>query len=87
MHDDIGALCDWLRQKGRRQRRIHHQGQTGIVGDVRDGRDIEYIQTGIADCFAEEQARIGANRFFPGFRVASVYKRGLDTKARQGIAQ
>ena len=75
----IRAVLEWTHQIRRCERRIDEQGQPVFVGELRHSRDIEYLEAGVAQRFAEQQARGRADRRTPAIDAARVNERGLDT--------
>ncbi len=85
--DEIRAMIEGLQQIRRREGRIHEQRQFRLVRDGGDRGNVEDLQSRVAECLAEEQPRVRANRLSPGIEVARANERGLDAEARQRIGK
>ena len=83
----IGAVVERLHQPRRGEGRVDQQRQAVFMGDRRDGRDVEHVQSRVAEGLAEEQPRLGADRRTPGVMVAGAHESRGDAEARQGVVQ
>ncbi len=81
--DEVGTVVEWRHQPRRGKGRIHQQRHSVLVCDAAHRRDIEYIESGIAERLAEQQARARTDRSAPALDVARVDEGRLDAKARQ----
>ena len=56
VHDDVGAVLLGLAQVGRRQRVVDDQRHAGLLGDGRDGRQVDDDAARVGDRLAEDRA-------------------------------
>ncbi len=62
VHRDVGAELDRLAEIGRREGVVDQQRDLRIMRDLRDRRDIEHLEAGIADGLADHQPRVRPDR-------------------------
>jgi hypothetical protein len=87
VEDEVGAMVERLHQPRRREGRIDQQRQAVVVGQRRDGRDVEHVEAGIAERLAEQQPRLRPDRGAPAVDVAGLHEGRRDAEARQRVVQ
>ncbi len=87
MGDDVGAQLEGAAEIGRGEGIVDHERQAGLVGDLGDGRDVHYLEPGIAERLAVEEARLGPYRRLEGGGVARIDEARDDAEARQGVVE
>jgi hypothetical protein len=86
-HDDIGAEPDRLAEKRRGEGVVDQQRDLGVMRDLGDVRNIQHLEAGIADGFADHQPRIGADRGAEFVERPGLDEGGGDAEARQRMRQ
>ena len=81
MEYQVGAMLEGAQQIGRGKGRVEHQRQLVFVRQGGNRGDVQHVEAGIAQRFAEQHFRIRANGGAPGIHVARVDERRLDTEA------
>ena len=80
---EVGAEIERAAQVRRGEGGIDQQRHAGLVSDLGDPGDVEHLEPGVAQRFAEEQSRIGPDRLAERLGLARIHEGGLDTEARQ----
>lgn len=63
MHDDIGAMIEWVLYVWREEGIVDHDENTVCVGDRSDGADVDEGECGIGRCFnPDEFGFVGADQ-------------------------
>ncbi len=70
--DEVGAVLERFEQVRRGEGGVDQQRHAVLMRDLRDGGDIEHVEAWIAERFAEQQARVRAQRGAPCGEVAAV---------------
>jgi hypothetical protein len=58
-----------------------------LMRDLRDGGDVQHVEPRVAERFAKQQARIGAQRRAPGVEVAGLHEGSLNAEAAQRVVE
>ena len=82
MKNQIGAEIEWPHQIRRGECGVHQQRHVRFVSDVGNLRNVQHVQAGITQSFAEQQPRVRANRRAPGVEIARIDERRFDAEAR-----
>ncbi len=88
VHDDVGAPLDGTDEVGRGDGVVDDERHAVLVGEGRDGLDVEHLALGVGDGLAEEELGLGPDRLAPRVDRGRVVDEGdLDAEARQGVLQ
>ena len=85
VHDDVRAELQRAAKPGGGEGVVDHQRQPRFVRCFGNRRDVEHFEAGIAERFAEQQPRFGAQRGAERLRIARVHEGRLDPETRQGV--
>ena len=87
VHHDIGAELDRAAEERRRKGVVDQQRNLGVMRDLRDRRNIQHLEAGIADGLADHQPRIRLDRGAEFVERARLDEGGGDAEARQRVRQ
>ncbi len=87
MHHDVGAELDRPAEIGRCEGVVDQQRNAGGMGDVGDLRDVEHLETGIADGLGDDQPGLGPDGGAEAVEIARLDERRRDAEARQCVGQ
>ena len=85
--DQVGAEIQRLHQVRRCQRRIDQQRHSCVMGDRAHPRNVEHVQAGVPDGFAEQELGGGTHRCAPAVDVARLDECRLDAEPAHGVVQ
>ena len=80
---EIGAMVEWTNEPWRGERRVDEQRQSMVVCQRGDTRNVENVETGIAQRFAEQQPCFGPNRASPQIEIARIDECRRNAEPRQ----
>jgi hypothetical protein len=83
VENEIRAVIERPHEVRCGERRVDEKRHAGIVRKSRHARDVDHLETRVAERLAEEQARLGPDRRPPRVEVARVHEGGRDAEARQ----
>src|SRR6185369_9643945 len=87
MQDEIGAMIERPHQYRRREGGIDQQGKTGRMRNLRDCRNIEHLETGIADGLCKDEPSLRLDGGAEGSDIARWHEGCRDAKAWQSQLQ
>ena len=88
VHDDVRAVGDGLDQVRRRDRVVHDQRYTVVMGDTRHPGDVEDVDLRVGDRLGVEGLGVRPHRRPPGIKVIGIVdERGLDSQLGQRVVQ
>ena len=87
MHDEVGAELDRPAEIGRGKSVVDQQRDLCVMRDLRDGRNIQHFEAGIADGLADHQPRVRLDRGAKFVERARLDEGRGDAEARQRMRQ
>ena len=87
VHHDIGAELDRAAEERRRKGVVDQKRNPGVMGDLRDIRNVQHLKPGIADSLADHQPRVRLDRGAEFVERARLDEGGGDAEARQRMRQ
>ncbi len=87
VHHDVGPVLDRTDAVGRREGRVDHQREPVTVRHLGDGRDVEDLDTGVAEGFGEHEAGLVGDGVLECLRVSRIDEGGGDPESGKGHIQ
>ncbi len=87
MHHDVGAVLEGAAQVRRRHRVVHDQRHPGVMGDLRQGGEIDDVAQRVADGLAEQGLGAAVDQRLETFRLAVIGEAHLDAVLRQRVGE
>lgn len=85
--DQIGAQLNGSHEIGRRESRVHQQGQTFGVCNLRQPGDVQHFEPWIAEGLAEQKLRVWADGITERIEIPGIDESGFDPEAGEGVLQ
>ena len=87
VHHDIRAVLDGSDQVRRAEGVVDHEGQTVLVGDLRERVDVGNIAVGVAEGFYINRLGVRLDRRLDFIKVVNIYEGGVDAVERKRMRQ
>ena len=87
VHHEVGAELDRPAEKRRRKGVVDQQRNLGVMRDLRDRRNIQHLEPGIADGLADHEPRVRLDRGAEFVERARLDEGRGDAEARQRVRQ
>jgi hypothetical protein len=84
---EVGPVLERPHEVGRGERRVDQQRQPVVVRNRGDARNVEHVESRIAERLAEQETRLGANRRAPRVGITRIDERRADSEARKRVIE